>query len=92
MTPERILAGDIRPGDRVARTRTRPFLSVIDVRRGPVAVTIVYSRRPATYGRPRTVEHFDRPRATAKWWVLRPDASDPPNLRPAEFLGGHDGN
>ena len=57
MTYERIDAGQIQPGDRVARTRTRPFFEVKAVSHGPVAVTIAYT----TGGR-------DRPRKTARWW------------------------
>lgn len=57
-THKRILAGDIRPGDRVARARTRPFFEVAAVRPGPVAVRLTYGDGTS-----------DRPRQTALWWL-----------------------
>lgn len=54
---ERVLASEIRPGDRVARTRTRDFYEVREVQPTPTSVWLTYTDR----GR-------DRPRLTARWW------------------------
>lgn len=54
---ERVLASEIRPGDRVARTRTRDFYEVCEVQPTPTSVWLTYTDR----GR-------DRPRLTARWW------------------------
>lgn len=63
---ERVLAGDIHPGDRVARARTHDFREVKAIRHGPVAVTLVYDVRVDGMG--RKYEVFDRPSKWAKWW------------------------
>lgn len=65
---ERILAGDIKPGDRVARSRNDTFETVVAVERGPVAVRLLGS---PVGTRSRTIA---RPRQTAKWWREVPDA------------------
>ena len=63
MTYHRVLAGDIRPGMRVARRRTHEFHRVTHVRESDTSVWLTY----ATLGR-------DRPRKDAKWWMEHPDA------------------
>lgn len=60
VTYERILAGDIKPGDKVARARTHTFCEVESVRFGAKAIRL----------------HFDgaedaRPQQTARWWIQR---------------------
>jgi hypothetical protein len=67
MTYERITAGEIRPGDTVARSRTHMFTRIDEVREGPVAVSL-YTRETAydRYRGRRIV--WARPRKTAKWW------------------------
>lgn len=68
MKYERILAGDIRPGDRVARTRNEPFATITHVAHGPVAVSLYTdAERTMSYHRNRRPVHA-RPRKTAKWW------------------------
>lgn len=57
MNYERITAADIRPGDRIARARTHTFREVAEVRRGEVAVRLIYVGGST-----------DRPRQTAQWW------------------------
>jgi hypothetical protein len=62
MTPtqyERIEAGEIKPGDRVARARSHSFQQVTAISTGPVAITLRFGRDIA------------RPRRTAKWWRLQ---------------------
>lgn len=62
MTPtqyERIEAGEIRPGDHVARARSHRFQQVTAISTGPISVTLQFDR------------DFARPRRTAKWWRLR---------------------
>jgi hypothetical protein len=56
---ERIEAGEIQPGDRVARARSHRFQQVTAISTGPVAITLRFGRDIA------------RPRRTAKWWRLR---------------------
>jgi hypothetical protein len=56
---ERIEAGDIQPGDRVARARSHPFQQVAATSVGPVSITLQFDR------------DFARPHRTAKWWRLR---------------------
>ena len=56
MKYERIRAEDIRPGDRVARARTRTFREVKGVSHFPRAVRISYQ------------SSSDRPRREALWW------------------------
>ena len=53
----RVLAGDITPGDEVARTRTATFNTVAEVQHNASTVWLIYT----TGGR-------DRPGKTAKWW------------------------
>jgi hypothetical protein len=57
---ERIEAGDIQPGDQVARARSHPFHKVTAISTGPVAITLQFARN-----------NIARPRRTAKWWRLR---------------------
>lgn len=57
-TYERVAAGDIQPGDLVARTRTTEFERVHAVQHGPVAVRFLTESG-------RTIA---RPRKTAMWW------------------------
>lgn len=57
VTHERVLAGEIRAGDRVARTRTRGFYEVAAVWPSAIAIRIAYVGGGS-----------DRPRQTAKWW------------------------
>lgn len=63
---ERILAEDIRPGDKVARARTHTFYEVSRVEHHPTSVSIYYVR-----GTGSGFGGKDRPRRTAKWWVER---------------------
>ncbi len=70
---ERIEAGEIRPGDQVARARSHRFQRVTAISIGPVAITLRFGRDIA------------RPRRTAKWWRLREqsEVSEHPEI----FLG-----
>jgi hypothetical protein len=58
MTHERITAEEIKPGDRVARSRNHQFAIVAQIQLGPVAVRLLD-------GNDNTIA---RPRRTAKWW------------------------
>jgi hypothetical protein len=58
MTHERITAEEIKPGDRVARSRNHQFATVAEVQFGPIAVRLL-DRNGTTIARPRR---------TAKWW------------------------
>ena len=56
----RIKAEDIQPGDHVARARTHPFVEIVEVVRGPKAVSLRtvravdrFTRRPLVYARPQ---------------------------------------
>lgn len=60
---ERVPAGEIRPGDRVARSRTHPFHTVTAIERTPTCVWL------SLEGAGRS-----RPRLTASWWREVPDA------------------
>jgi hypothetical protein len=55
---ERILAGEIEAGMRVARTRTANFYTVKRADRIGVSVWLYYEEHGAR----------DRPRQTASWW------------------------
>ncbi len=57
---ERIEAGDVQPGDQVARARSHPFQRVTAISTGPVAVTLQFAGNDIA-----------RPRRNAKWWRLR---------------------
>jgi hypothetical protein len=59
-TYERITAGEIQIGDRVARSRTHHFDRVSGLAGGPVSVTLLDEN-----GR-----ILARPRRTAKWWRI----------------------
>lgn len=74
---EKVQAGDIQPGDRVARARTHPFKTVAQVIHGDTAVRLVYDVSPekraesierAGYRRGSYIGPSDRPRKTATWW------------------------
>lgn len=55
---EKVQAGDIQPGDRVARARTHPFLTVRSAEHGATSVRLRYEDHGGS----------DRPRKTAQWW------------------------
>ena len=65
MTPsteyERIEAGQIQPGDRVARARSHPFQEVTAISTGPISITVRFACN----------DDIARPRRTATWWRLR---------------------
>lgn len=56
---ERITAGDVQPGDRIARAKTHRFRLVTRIEEGPVSVRFTYDSGGA-----------DRPRKAAAWWRL----------------------
>lgn len=56
-TFERIVAGNIKPGDKVARARTHTFQTVASVSPGATSVYIEYEHG-----------NRDRPRKGAFWW------------------------
>jgi hypothetical protein len=58
MTHERIIAEEIKPGDRVARSRNQQFATVAQIQFGPIAVRLLD-------GAGNTIA---RPRRTARWW------------------------
>ncbi len=57
---ERVEAGQIQVGDRVARTRTHPFVTVATIRHGRTAVKLL-DEHHATIARPQK---------TASWWRI----------------------
>jgi hypothetical protein len=57
---ERVEAGQIQVGDRVARTRTHPFVTVAAIRHGRTAVRLL-NEHGATIARPQK---------TASWWRI----------------------
>lgn len=65
---ERIEAGAIVPGDRVARARTHEFVYVERVELHPTSVSLYAVPPRSTTGR---ITRWARPRKTARWWVLR---------------------
>lgn len=72
---ERVQAGEIRAGDKVARARTHPFREVSHVSHGPRSVQIYYADADdglLTGGSFHFRTPFDRPRLTASWWRLVP--------------------
>jgi hypothetical protein len=66
MTYERITAGDIRPGDTVARSRTHTFTRIVAISEGPVSVSLYTTDERDRFNGLRIV--WARPRKTAKWW------------------------
>ena len=58
----RVLAGEIRPGMRVARHRTHTFHRVTSVRLSADTIWIHYADKSP-----------DRPRHDARWWMEMPD-------------------
>lgn len=64
MQYERVLAENIKPGDRVARARTHGFLEVESVTRHEKSVVIRYMTGGGRWG------SMDRPRRTARWWKI----------------------
>lgn len=68
MDYERIEAGAIAVGDRVARARTHDFKTVSGIQLHPTAVSIFYGD-----GRGSRFGGKDRPRRNAKWWREVPD-------------------
>jgi hypothetical protein len=58
MTRQRITAEEIKPGDRVARSRNHQFATVAQIQLGPIAVRLL-DRNGNTIARPRRI---------AKWW------------------------
>lgn len=81
-TYERVEAGDVRVGDRVARTRKAPFHEVADIDQGSTTVRFHYADHGGT----------DRPRRIALWWreVRRTDR-DEVLQRAREELAGSQG-
>jgi hypothetical protein len=70
---ERVAAGDIQVGDRVARARTSPFVTVAVIRHGSTAVRLL-NEHGATIARPQK---------TASWWRIAERGADDEPQHPA---------
>ncbi len=71
--PFRLTAGEIQPGDAVARARTHDFRIVASVEHTATSVWINYEPVPEKISEwnPTGEIGRDRPRQDARWWAKR---------------------